>query len=74
MMGHRTRLVRTDFIGRRLGDLALPKAKGPSVRIPRQRSRPMIPTDIIFIFFAQFVDFLFAVLLGILQAILQAPV
>ncbi len=34
----------------------------------------MIPTDIIFIFFAQFVDFLFAVLLGILQAILQAPV
>ena len=34
----------------------------------------MIPTDILFIFFAQLVDFLFAALLGILQAILQAPV
>lgn len=33
----------------------------------------MIPTDIIFIFFAQFMNFIFGALLGILQAILQAP-
>ncbi len=63
-----------DLIGKRLGDLALPTAKGPSVRVPQQRSRRMIPTDILFIFFAQLVDFLFTALLGILQAILQAPV
>lgn len=34
----------------------------------------MIPTDILFIFFAQFMSFVFGALLGILDAILQAPV
>ena len=34
----------------------------------------MIPTDIIFIFFAQFMNFVFGALLGLLDAVLQAPV
>jgi hypothetical protein len=34
----------------------------------------MIPSDIFFIIFAQFVGFVFSALLGILQAFLQAPV
>ena len=34
----------------------------------------MIPSDILFIFFAQFLNFVFGALLGLLEAILQASV